>query len=122
MKKIIIALLLLTASVGAQYNITPAVLSAAMTLTGTITAGGTTAPQTINKPFGRINLAAVDSSKLLTNSQITASSVIFTQIGTADATCTFVKSAVAGAGSVTITMNAACTAETAVGFLVVNAQ
>ena len=124
MKKILaLFLALLTVTVSAQiYNVTPSQIINVLTLTGTIVAGGTTAPQTINKPLSRINLAAVDASKVLTNSLITASSVILTSIQTADATCTFVKSAVPAAGSVTITMNAACTAETAVGVLVANAQ
>lgn len=86
----------------------------------TITAGGTTGAQTINKPAGTVNFAAAAASLVVTNSLVTSTSLIFPVIRTADATCTFVKSVVAGAGTFTITMNAACTAETSVGFMVTN--
>jgi hypothetical protein len=89
-------------------------------LSKTITAGGTTGAQTINKPMGSVNFAAAASSLVVTNNLVTTSSVILCTIGTADTTFTSVKSAVAAAGSFTITANAAATAETRVNFLVIN--
>lgn len=86
----------------------------------TITAGGTTGNRTINKTAGTVNFAAAATAITVTNSLVNTSSLIFTTIRTADATCTFVKSTVPAAGSFVITLNAGCTAETSVGFLVLN--
>lgn len=86
----------------------------------TITAGGTTGARTINKNLGTVNFAAAATAITVTDSQVTTSSLIFTAIRTADATCTFVKSAVPGSGSFVITLNAGCTAETSVAFLIMN--
>lgn len=86
----------------------------------TVTAGGTTGAQVINKPIGTVNFAAAATAIVVTNSTVSTSSIIFPVIRTADATCTFVKSVVPGSGSFTITLNAGCTAETSVGFMVTN--
>ena len=86
----------------------------------TVTTAGTTGAQTINKNVGTVNFAIAATAIVVTNSVVNASSIIFTTIRTADATCTAVKSVVPGAGSFTITVNAGCTAETSVGFLVTN--
>lgn len=86
----------------------------------TITAAGTTGAQTINKQAGTVNFAAGAAAIVVTNSTVTASSIITTNIRFADATCTFVKSSVPTSGSFTITLNANCTAETSVGFVVWN--
>lgn len=85
----------------------------------TITAGGTTGAQTINKQMGTVNFAAAATTLVVTNSFVSVTSLIFCQIRTADATA---KSCVvvAGSGSFTITLNAAATAETSVGFYVTN--
>lgn len=85
----------------------------------TITAGGTTGAQTINKIAGSVNFAAAATSLDVTNSLVTANSVIIATVGTNDATMTSVQ-VVAGAGSFTIYANAAATAETRVDFLVIN--
>lgn len=85
----------------------------------TITAGGTTGAQTINKPAGTVNFAAAATTLVVTNSLVNASSLIFCTVRTADTTA-LLKNVVAGAGSFTITMNAAVTAETSVGFFVTN--
>lgn len=90
------------------------------TLDRTITAIGTTGNQTINKHAGTINVAAAAGAVTLTDSFINANSLIWPSVRTADATCTFVKSIVAGAGSAVITMNANCTAATSIGFWVTN--
>jgi hypothetical protein len=85
----------------------------------TITAGGTTGAQTINKIAGTVNFAAAATSLVVTNSLVTANSVIIATVGTNDTTMTSVQ-VVAGAGSFTLHANAAATAETRVDFLVVN--
>jgi len=84
----------------------------------TITAGGTTGAQTIDKASGSVNFAAGASSLVVTNSIVTTSSVIQCTVATNDATATFAK-AVAAAGSFTIYITAA-TAETRVNFNVTN--
>lgn len=85
----------------------------------TVTAGGTTGAQTINKPNGSVNIAAGGSSIVVTNSTVTTSSLINAVVNTNDATCS-VKNAVPTANTITITMTANCTAETRVAFWVWN--
>lgn len=85
----------------------------------TITAGGTTGTQTINKTSGRINLAAGDASKLVNNSLCTANSIIICTVASNDATMKSV-AVVAGSGSFTIYPNAVPTAETAVNWMLTN--
>ena len=88
-------------------------------LTKTITAGGTTGAQTIDKASGSVNFAAAATSLVVTNSLCTTSSVIHCTIATNDATAANVK-AVAAAGSFTIYLTTAPTAETRVNFLLTN--
>lgn len=88
-------------------------------LNATITAGGTTGAQTINKSAGQVNFAAAASSLVVTNSLATTSSLIFAIAQTNDTTCS-VKGVTKASGSFTITMTAACTAETPVAFWVLN--
>lgn len=85
----------------------------------TVTAGGTTGAQTINKPAGTVNFAAAATSLVVTNSLVTTSSIIICTVGTNDATMQSVQ-AVAGSGSFTLYPNAAPTAETRVNFFIVN--
>lgn len=85
----------------------------------TITTTGTTGAQTINKSAGSVNLATGATSLVVTDSLVTASSVIICTVGTHDATCTSVQ-AVAGSGSFTIYPNAAPTGETVVYFTIHN--
>lgn len=85
----------------------------------TITAGGTTGAQTINKPQGSVNFAASAASLVVTNSLVTTSSVIVASVATNDATMKDVQ-AVAGSGSFTLYPNAVPTAETRVNFIVFN--
>lgn len=84
----------------------------------TITAVGTTGNQTINKVAGRVNIAAGGTSVVVTNSLVTANSIVLVIAATADATAR-VTSVVAGAGSFTIN-TVAVTAETAFNFLVIS--
>lgn len=90
-----------------------------ITVDRTITAGGTTGNQTINKIGGTVNVAAASSSLTVTNSLVTANSIISVVARTNDSTCS-VKNYVPAAGSFVINMTAACNAETSVGFLVIN--
>ena len=85
----------------------------------TVTAGGTTSAQTINKPIGSVNFAAAATSLVVTNSLVTTSSIIICTVATNDATMKSVL-VVAGSGSFTIHANAAATAETRVNFIVLN--
>jgi hypothetical protein len=85
----------------------------------TITAGGTTGNQTINKSSGTVNFAASATSLTVTNSLVTTSSIVFAIVRTNDATAE-VKNVVCSSGSFVITLTAAATAETSVGFFVLN--
>jgi hypothetical protein len=86
----------------------------------TITAAGTTGARTINKPAGSVNFAANATSLVVTNSYVTASSNVICTVQTNDSTLKSVQ-CVPGSGSFTMYANAAATAETRVGFMVVNA-
>lgn len=92
----------------------------APTFLRTITAAATTGAQTINKPAGTVNFAAWASSLVVTNSLVTANSIVLCTIRAADSSFTFIKSVVCAAGSFTITANAAANAETSVWFVVFN--
>ena len=85
----------------------------------TITAGGTTGNQTINKMAGTVNFAAAATAITVTNSLVNTSSIILGVVRTNDATAVL-KNIVAGSGSFVITLSAAATAETSVGFVVTN--
>ena len=85
----------------------------------TNTPTATTGAQTINKSAGTVNFAAGATTLTVTNSLVSTASLIFPVIRTNDATAT-IKNVVAAAGSFTITLNAAATAETSVGFFLIN--
>jgi hypothetical protein len=85
----------------------------------TITAGGTTGNRTIDKAAGTVNFAAAATTLTVTNNQVTTSSTIYCSVRTNDTTA-IIKNVVPSAGSFVITLNAAATAETSVGFLVIN--
>jgi hypothetical protein len=85
----------------------------------TMTAGGTTGNQTINKPSGSVNFAAAATSITVTNSFVTVNSIIAATVMTNDGTA-YVKNVVPGSGSFVITLGAAATGETKVGFVVAN--
>lgn len=86
----------------------------------TITTGGTTGNQTINKPTGTVNIAAAGTTVTVTNSLVTTSSIVYAVIRTNDATATGIKNIVPASGSFVITLNAAATAEVSIGFIVFN--
>lgn len=85
----------------------------------TITAPGTTGDQTINTKHGVVNFAAAATTLVVTNNLVTTSSMIDVTVRSNDSTA---KSAayVPASGSFTIYLNAAATAETAVGFSIEN--
>lgn len=85
----------------------------------TITAGGTTGAQTINKTAGSVNFAAAATSLVVTNSFVDANSVIIATVATNDTTMKSV-AVVAGAGSFTLHADVAPTAETRVNWFVAN--
>lgn len=80
---------------------------------------GQTGAKTINKPTGRVNFAAGASSLVVTNSLVTADSIVLATVSNNDSTLKSV-SAVAVSGLFTLYANAAATAETRVNFLVIN--
>lgn len=82
-------------------------------------AAGTTGAQTINKASGTVNFAAGANSLVVTNSLCTASSIVFAIVRTNDATAN-IKNVVPAAGSFTINLTANATAETSVGFFIIN--
>jgi hypothetical protein len=90
-----------------------------MAAAGTITTPGTTGAVTINKPVGRVNIAAAGTAITVTNSLVTANSIVMAVCATNDATAQ-VKNVVAAAGSFTINLAAAATSETAINFTVHN--
>lgn len=85
----------------------------------TITAAGQTGAKTINKPSGTVNFAAAATSLVVTNSLVTANSIVLCTIRTVDATMLSVV-VECDAGEFTITPNAAPTGEVSVGFVVFN--
>jgi hypothetical protein len=85
----------------------------------TNTAAGTTGAQTINKASGTVNFAAAATSLVVTNSLCTTSSIVFAVIRNNDATA-WIENVVPAAGSFTINLGAAATAETSVGFFIIN--
>lgn len=87
-------------------------------LNTTITAGGTTGNQTINKPSGTVNIAAAGATVTVTNSFCTANSIVLAVVRTNDATARLT-SVVPAAGSFVINI-VACTAEVSIGFVVIN--
>jgi len=101
------------------YGMNAAGTKTMLTLDKTITTAGTTGAQTYNVSIGSIRIAAAGTSVVLTDSLITANSVVLCNLGTVDTTAKSVV-AVPGAGSCTFTLNAAATAEVAIFFHVLN--
>lgn len=85
----------------------------------TITPPLTVGNQTINTAAGTVNFAAAATALTVTNSLVTANSVVLAVVRTNDATA-LLKNVVPTAGAFTINLNAAATAETSVGFVVIN--
>jgi len=94
-------------------------LAGDLQLSKTVTAAGTTGARTINTTTGTVNFAATATSLVVTNSLVTANSIIIATVGTNDTTMKSVQ-AVAAAGSFTLYANVAATAETRVNFHITN--
>lgn len=111
----------LTINGSSRFNVTNTTVThlGDMIYDKTITAPATTGAQTINKTTGRVNFAAAAASLVVTNSLVTANSIIQATVATNDATMKSV-ACVATAGSFTMYANANPTAETAVNFTVTN--
>lgn len=90
-----------------------------ITIDNTITPGGTTGATTINKASGTVNFAAGATTLVVTNSLCTTSSIVMAVVRTGDATA-YIKNVIPIGGSFTITLGAAATAETSVGFMIIN--
>lgn len=90
-----------------------------ITMPTTVTPALTTGNQVINEPTGTVNFAAAATAITVTNSLVSATSIVLAVVRTNDSTA-IIKNVVPGAGSFIITLNAAATAETSVGFVVFN--
>lgn len=101
-----------------QVTLDTLTLNTRLSVEGTITAGGTTGAQTINKPSGTVNFAAAASSLVVTNSLCTTSDRVLATVVTNDTTMKSV-SCVTTNGAFTLTANAAATAETAVYWVLI---
>lgn len=75
---------------------------------------------TCNQHAGRAAIAAAASSVVITDSLAAATSIVHATLQANDATCTSVRSVIPAAGSFTIHVPAACTADTVVGWTLVN--
>lgn len=116
---------------GLAHNATDGVISTgtgALSLVGvpggvkldrTLTAAGTTGAQQIDKIAGTVNFAGAATTLVVTNNLVTVDSIIYATVMTNDTTA-IIKNVIPAAGSFTIRLNAAATAETRVGFLVTN--
>lgn len=82
---------------------------------------GTVGAATINKAAGRVNIAAAGTSVVVTNSLCTANAHVMAMVSSNDATAT-VKNVVPAAGSFTINLSAATTAQVSVDFFIVSAD
>lgn len=88
-------------------------------LARTIQAAGQTGNKTANTMSGNIRIAAAGTTVTVTNSLCTATSIVLANVESNDATA-FSAKCVPGAGSFTITLNAACTAETNITWVLFN--
>lgn len=98
---------------------TPAAVKVASMAATFTDSSGTPGSVTNNSPRGKAAFAAAGNSVVVTNSLVTAASSVFIQQETADATLTRM-TVVPGAGSFTVTGNAAATAATTFSFFVVS--
>lgn len=101
-----------------QIELDTLTINTSLSMEGTVTAGGVTGNQTINKPCGTVNFAAGASSLTVTNSLATANTIVVCTVLTNDTTALF-KNVVSSSGQFVIRLNAATTAETKVGFVLI---
>jgi hypothetical protein len=95
-------------------------LAAALASLGITDSSGAPGNVTNNATRGRAAFAAAASTCVVTNSQVTANSMVVVTLRVNDATLTAIKSVVTAAGSFTVTGIAAATAAAAFDFLVLN--
>ncbi len=115
-----VAIRLADDSANAAITVSSVTLSGTLTVPKTVTAGGTTGNQTIDKMSGSVNFAAGSGTAItVTCNLVTTSSIIVATVATNDSTMKSV-AVVAGSGSFTIYANAAATAETRVNFIITN--
>lgn len=81
---------------------------------------GTPGNVTNNSPIGRAAFAAAGTTVVITSSIVVATSQIFVQVMGSDATLTSARVTSVGAGTFTVTGNAAATGATTFSFLVIN--
>ena len=81
------------------------------------TIAGSTGAQTVTTATGQVQMAAAASTLVVTNANVTATSLVFCQIAGTDTTA-FYCWAVATAGSFTITTNAVATATLKINYLI----
>jgi len=93
-------------------------INTSLSMEATITAGGVTGNQTINKLAGSVNIAAGGSSITVTNSLCTANTIVNCAIATNDTTA-ILKNVVASSGQFVIRTTAAVTAETKITFVLI---
>lgn len=105
-----------TAALGSMFRVTN---RGKMVMYSTVTTGGTTGNQTIDKPTGTVNIAAAGTTVTVTNALCTTSSIVLCNLRTNDTTA-YIKNCVPGSGSFVITLGAAATAEVSIGFVVIN--
>lgn len=89
-------------------------------VSGTVTAGGTTGNQIIDKPCGTVNFAGGASALTVTCNKCTVNSIVLAEVRTNDTTSQ-IKNVIPGAGSFVINLVTAATAETSVGFSITTA-
>lgn len=75
--------------------------------------------RTVNKPSGANSIAIGAATCVITNSCVTATSIVVCSLQFADATATTILRVIPAAGSFTITVNAAATAATKFGWIVI---
>jgi hypothetical protein len=90
-----------------------------VTFDNTVTATGTTGNQTIHKPSGKVNIAAGGSSITVFNNLCQGNSIVLATVLSNDSTA-YIKNVVPGTNNFVIHLGAAATAETPIGFLVIN--
>lgn len=81
---------------------------------------GTPGAATANTPSGQAAIAAAAGSVTITDSLVSATSIVQAVLQANDTTCVAIKSVVPGSGTFTINVNAACAGNTKVGWIVQN--
>lgn len=89
-------------------------------LTLDYTLSATVGAVVINKPAGSCNIALGADNVVVTNSLVTANSLVYAWLMANDTTLLYIRSIIPANGSFTIKGNAAATANCKVGFMVIN--